>query len=163
MNMGGGASNVFDIFREKLCNSRRSSNQSAKLLEAMSARTSGDRPGTRRLSLGGAEQHIKSLSMCHIEVQRSFHCRSSEDISTHQFRAQCNCSSPNGLMEMRRIGTSTDLSQYNRKDILMLFLVKKSLKIPKRQSQSVYQRRKDNTMVKRKSTKGQTTIYITYT
>jgi hypothetical protein len=32
---------------------------------------------------------------------------------------------------------------------------KKSLKIPKRQSESVY-RRTDNTMAKRKSTKGQT-------
>jgi hypothetical protein len=36
---------------------------------------------------------------------------------------------------------------------------KKSLKIPKGQSESVYRRRTDNTMVKRKSTKGQTTIY----
>ena len=33
---------------------------------------------------------------------------------------------------------------------------KKSLKIPKRQSESVYRRRTDNTMAKRKSTKGQT-------
>ena len=39
---------------------------------------------------------------------------------------------------------------------------KKSLKIPKGQSESVY-RRTDNTMAKRKSTKGQTTIYKTYT
>jgi hypothetical protein len=38
---------------------------------------------------------------------------------------------------------------------------KKSLKIPKGQSESVY-RRTDNTMAKRKSTKGQTTIYKTY-
>ena len=37
---------------------------------------------------------------------------------------------------------------------------KKSLKIPKRQSESVY-RRTDNTMANRKSTKGQTTIYKT--
>jgi len=36
--------------------------------------------------------------------------------------------------------------------------VKKSLKIPKLQSESVYRRRTDNTMAKRKSTKGQTTI-----
>ena len=35
---------------------------------------------------------------------------------------------------------------------------KKSLKIPKGQSESVYRRRTDNTMAKRKSTKGQTTI-----
>jgi hypothetical protein len=34
--------------------------------------------------------------------------------------------------------------------------VKKSLKIPKGQSESVYRRRTDNTMAKRKSTKGQT-------
>ena len=39
---------------------------------------------------------------------------------------------------------------------------KKSLKIPKGQSESVYRRRTDNTMAKRKSTKGQTTIYKTY-
>jgi len=35
------------------------------------------------------------------------------------------------------------------------------LKIPKEQSVSVNQRRTDNTMDKRKSTKGQTTIYKT--
>ena len=40
-------------------------------------------------------------------------------------------------------------------------LCKKSLKIPKVQSESVY-RRTDNAMAKRKSTKGQTTIYKTY-
>jgi len=40
---------------------------------------------------------------------------------------------------------------------------KKSLKIPKGQSESVYRRRRtDNTMAKRKSTKGQTTINKTY-
>jgi hypothetical protein len=38
----------------------------------------------------------------------------------------------------------------------------KSLKIPKGQSESVYRRRTDNTMAKRKSTKGQTTIYKAY-
>ena len=37
----------------------------------------------------------------------------------------------------------------------------KSLKIPKGQSESVY-RRTDNTVAKRKSTKGQTTINKTY-
>jgi hypothetical protein len=42
-------------------------------------------------------------------------------------------------------------------------LSKKSLKIPKGQSESGYGRRTDNTMAKRKSTKGQTTIYKTYT
>jgi hypothetical protein len=36
---------------------------------------------------------------------------------------------------------------------------KKSLKIPKEQSESVYRRRTYNTMAKRKSTKGQTMIY----
>jgi hypothetical protein len=39
---------------------------------------------------------------------------------------------------------------------------KKSLKIPKGQSKSVYRRRTDNTMAKRKSTKGQTRIYKTF-
>jgi len=35
--------------------------------------------------------------------------------------------------------------------------------IPKGQSESVYRRRTNNTMAKRKSTKGQTTIYNAYT
>jgi hypothetical protein len=39
---------------------------------------------------------------------------------------------------------------------------RKSLKIPKGQSESVYRRRTDNAMDKRKSTKGQTTINKTY-
>jgi len=39
---------------------------------------------------------------------------------------------------------------------------KKSLRIPKGQSESVYRRRTDNTMAKRKSTKGQTTINKAY-
>jgi hypothetical protein len=39
---------------------------------------------------------------------------------------------------------------------------KKSLKILKEQSETVYRRRTDNTMAKRKSTKGQTTIDKTY-
>jgi hypothetical protein len=43
----------------------------------------------------------------------------------------------------------------------MFTFIEKSLKIPKRQSESVYRRRTDNTMAKRKSTKGQTTIYKT--
>ena len=38
----------------------------------------------------------------------------------------------------------------------------KSLKIPKGQSESVYRRRTDNTMIKGKSTIEQTTIYKTY-
>ena len=40
--------------------------------------------------------------------------------------------------------------------------MKKSLKIPKGPSESVYRRRTDNAMAKRKSTKGQTTIYKIY-
>jgi hypothetical protein len=39
----------------------------------------------------------------------------------------------------------------------------KSLKIPKGQSGSVNRSRRDNIMAKRKGTKGQTTIYKTYT
>ena len=39
---------------------------------------------------------------------------------------------------------------------------KKSLKIPKGQSEFIYRRRIDNRMFKRKSTKGQTTINKTY-
>jgi hypothetical protein len=39
---------------------------------------------------------------------------------------------------------------------------KKSLKIPKGYSESVYRRRTGNTMAKRKRTKGQTPIYKTY-
>jgi len=42
-------------------------------------------------------------------------------------------------------------------------LIKKSLKIPEGQSESICRRRTDNTMAKRKSTKGQTTINKTYT
>jgi len=37
------------------------------------------------------------------------------------------------------------------------------LKIPKGKSESVYRRRTDNTMAKRKKPKGQSTIYKTYT
>jgi hypothetical protein len=40
---------------------------------------------------------------------------------------------------------------------------KKSLKIPKRSSESVYRRRTDNAMAKRKRTKGQAAIDKTYT
>ena len=46
-------------------------------------------------------------------------------------------------------------------NIKVSFICKKSLKIPKGQSESVYRRRTDNTMAKGKSTKGQTTIYKT--
>ena len=44
---------------------------------------------------------------------------------------------------------------------MYIYDYKKSLKIPKGQSEFVYRRRTDNTIAKRKSTKGQTTIYIT--
>ena len=40
--------------------------------------------------------------------------------------------------------------------------LKRSLKIPQAQSEFVYRRRTDNTMVKRKRKKGQPTIYKTY-
>jgi hypothetical protein len=43
----------------------------------------------------------------------------------------------------------------------MKLICKKSLKIPKGLSESVNRRRIDNTMVKRKRIKGQTTIYKT--
>jgi hypothetical protein len=43
-----------------------------------------------------------------------------------------------------------------------MVLFKKSLKIPKGQSETAYRRRIDNTMAKGKSTKGQTTIDKTY-
>jgi hypothetical protein len=43
-----------------------------------------------------------------------------------------------------------------------VLLCRKSLKIPKGQSESVYRRRTDTTMAKRKSTKGKTTINKTY-
>jgi len=45
---------------------------------------------------------------------------------------------------------------------LEIYVQKKSLKIPKGQSESVHGRRIDKTMAKRKSTKGQTTINKTY-
>jgi hypothetical protein len=49
-------------------------------------------------------------------------------------------------------------------DCSQIFIsTEKSLKIPKGQSESEYRRRTDNTMAKRKNTKGQTTIYKTYT
>jgi len=41
--------------------------------------------------------------------------------------------------------------------------MQEELKIPKVYSESVYRKRTDNTMTKRKRTKGQTTIYKTYT
>jgi hypothetical protein len=41
--------------------------------------------------------------------------------------------------------------------------LQKSLKIPKEESESVNRRRTDNMMAKRKRTKGQSTIYKTYT
>ena len=54
--------------------------------------------------------------------------------------------------------TSFEIKMFTKS---LLVIYKKSLKIPKGQSESVYRRRTDNTMAKRKSTKGQTTIYKT--
>ena len=45
----------------------------------------------------------------------------------------------------------------------MRITIKKSLKIPKGGNQNPYIEEEDNTMAKRKSTKGQTTIYKAYT
>jgi hypothetical protein len=45
----------------------------------------------------------------------------------------------------------------------LLLVCKESLKKPKVLSELVYRRRTDNTMAKRKGTKGKTTIYKTYT
>jgi hypothetical protein len=56
------------------------------------------------------------------------------------------------------------ISQYILLFTCLVFyhLIFSILKIPKEQSESVYRRSTDNTMAKRKSTKGQTTIYKTY-
>jgi hypothetical protein len=43
-----------------------------------------------------------------------------------------------------------------------LHALKEEFEIPKGKSETVYRRRTDNTMAKRKTTKGQTTIYKTY-
>ena len=56
-------------------------------------------------------------------------------------------------------------SNIHREDMVGKYVVlksvyKKRLKIP--QAKTVYRRRTDNTMVKRKRTNGQTTIYKTY-
>jgi hypothetical protein len=48
-------------------------------------------------------------------------------------------------------------------NILPHFLHTWACKSNKKLSESVYRKRTDNTMAKRKSTKGQTTIYKTYT
>jgi hypothetical protein len=56
---------------------------------------------------------------------------------------------------------ATDVAA-NQEVLAIAELSKRSLKIPKGQSESVYRRRKENTMAKMKSTKGQTTIYKTY-
>jgi spore coat polysaccharide biosynthesis predicted glycosyltransferase SpsG len=50
----------------------------------------------------------------------------------------------------------------NKEVLAIAELSKKILKIPKGQSESVYRRRKENTMANRKTTKGQTTIYKAY-
>jgi hypothetical protein len=56
---------------------------------------------------------------------------------------------------------ATDVAA-NQEVLAIAELSKKSFKIPKGQSESVYRRRKENTMAKMKGTKGQTTIYKTY-
>jgi hypothetical protein len=61
--------------------------------------------------------------------------------------------------QIRKISTHI-ADNSDLKDIFSCF--KKSLKIPKGQSESVYLRRTENTMAKRKSTKGQTMINKTY-
>jgi len=57
---------------------------------------------------------------------------------------------------------ASSTNETDRHGITEIYIHKKSLKIPKGKSESVYRRRTDNTMAKRKSTKGQTTIYKTY-
>ena len=56
-----------------------------------------------------------------------------------------------------------DLTQQRWAVVAFIDRVKKNLKIPKGQSESVYRRRMDNTLAERKSTGGQTTINKTYT
>ena len=68
------------------------------------------------------------------------------------------------LAEMWYVFKLTEMSQYPSGTIVELSFIiayhcEKSLKIP----ESVYRRRTDNTIPKRKSTKGQTAIYKTYT
>ena len=55
----------------------------------------------------------------------------------------------------------SEISVYFHLEISVMS-VSKSLKIPKRYSESVYRRRTDNAMAKRKNTKGQTMTYKTY-
>ena len=57
---------------------------------------------------------------------------------------------------------SSDCNWTKNVDKLIESATKKSLKIPKGQSETVYRRRIDNTMAKRKTTKAQTTIDKTY-
>jgi len=66
------------------------------------------------------------------------------------------------MHEIYQIHVTTCL-HWLRPVISVRHVFKKRLKIPKGQSESVYRRRTDNAMAKRKSTKGQTTIYKAYT
>jgi len=61
--------------------------------------------------------------------------------------------------EIRRNRDKTDTLQKSLKTDTL----QKSLKITKEESESVNRRITDNTITKRKRTKGQTTIYKTYT
>ena len=75
----------------------------------------------------------------------------SKDVSTDNTMAK----------RQREKEQTTNITQQT-KDRATRTLLKKSLKIPKGQSETVYRKRTDNTMAKRKSTKGQTTIDKTY-
>jgi hypothetical protein len=76
----------------------------------------------------------------------------SKDVSTDNTMAK----------RQREKEQTTNITQQT-KDRATRTLLKKSLKIPKGQSYSVYRRRTDKTMPKRKSTNGQRkTIYKTY-
>ena len=56
------------------------------------------------------------------------------------------------------LGLSLEIHSEGQLRMKLNDIVKKSLKIPMGQSESIYQSRRDNMMAKRKSTKGQTTI-----
>ena len=56
------------------------------------------------------------------------------------------------------LGLSLEIQSEGQLRAKLNDIVKKILKIPMGQSESIYQRRTNNTMAKRKSTKGQTTI-----
>jgi hypothetical protein len=67
-----------------------------------------------------------------------------------------------GYICTENIHATAKKNKNNQTKTLIIQFCKKSLKIPKGQSETVYRRRTDNTMAKRKSTKWQTTIDKTY-